>query len=171
MRLRDATWIHGNAAPVGCKVRRLRLPRGHCSRLRDVRLCDGGHQVRPIGITAAEPWYLLSNLDPSLDIGWAYGQRFCCEQQFQSQKSGIYQLERSGLRCPPRIGLLLLVVTVAVVVRALQEYAVSLAGARRRVDAHWKRELSGARIGLHWIQESVNGAGRVWIGLRSRCRK
>jgi len=43
---------------------------------------------------------------------------------------------------------------------------VSLAGERRRVDPYWKRGLSFARIGLHWIQQSVITAGRAllaWI--------
>ena len=166
MRLRADTWIHGTAAPMGCEVRRLRLPHGHCRGFRGVRLWDGGHQAnlvlaRPMGITAAEPWYLVSDLDPSLDLVWAYGQRFCCEQLFRDQKSGIFQLERSGLRDPARIDRLLLVVAIAVLISALQGYAVSLAGERRRVDPHWKRGLSFARIGLHWIQQSVIAAGRT----------
>ena len=165
MRLRADTWIHGTAAPMGCEVRRLRLPRGHCRGFRDVRLWDGSHRTnlvlaRPIGITASEPWYLVSNLEPSLDLVWAYGQRFCCEQLFRDQKSGIFQLERSGLREVERIDRLLLVVAIAVLISHLQGYAVSLAGERRRVDPHWKRGLSFARIGLHWLQQSVMTTGR-----------
>ena len=30
------------------------------------------------GIAFDEPWYLVSNLDPTLDLAWTYGQRFCC---------------------------------------------------------------------------------------------
>jgi hypothetical protein len=44
-----------------------------------------------------EPWYLVSILDPTLDRVWTYGQRFCCEQLFCDQKSGIFQ--RRQLRC------------------------------------------------------------------------
>ena len=136
-----------------------------------MRLWDGSRQTslvlaRPVGVTVAEPWYLVSNLEPSLDLVWAYGQRFCCEQMFRDQKSGIVQLERSGLRDPARIDRLLLVVAIAVLISALQGYAVSLAGERRRVDPHWKRGLSFARIGLHWLQQSVIAAGRAllaWI--------
>jgi len=168
MRLRADTWIHGTAAPMGCEVRRLRLPRGHCRGFRNVQLWDGGRRAnlvlaRPVGITAAEPWYLVSNLDPSLELVWTYGQRFCCEQLFRDQKSGIFQLESSGLRDPARIDRLLLVVAIAVLVSALQGFAVSLAGERRRVDPHWKRGLSFARIGLHWIQQSVITAGRALL--------
>jgi hypothetical protein len=42
MRLRADTWIHGTAAPMGCEVRRLRLPRGHCRGFRDVQLWSDG---------------------------------------------------------------------------------------------------------------------------------
>ena len=51
-------------------------------------------------------------------------------------------------------------VAIAVLVSALQGYVVSLAGERRRVDPHWNRGLSFARIGLHWIQQSVIAAGQ-----------
>jgi hypothetical protein len=63
MRLRADTWIHGTAAPMGCEV----------------RLWDSAHRAdlvlaRPVGNTAAEPGYLASNLEPSLDLVWAYCQ-------------------------------------------------------------------------------------------------
>jgi hypothetical protein len=169
MRLRADTWIHGTAAPMGCEVRRLRLPRGHCRGFRDVQLWGDGSQranlvlARPVGIAASEPWYLVSNLDPSLDLVWLYGQRFCCEQLFRDQKSGIFQLERSRLRSPDRIDRLLLVVAIAVLLSSLQGVAVSLSGQRRQVDPHWKRGLSFARIGLHWLQQSVITAGRALL--------
>lgn len=43
---------------------------------------------------------MVSNADPTLDLFWAYGQRCCCEQLIRDQKSGIFQLESSGLRDP-----------------------------------------------------------------------
>jgi hypothetical protein len=95
----------------------------------------------PTGLPVEEPWYLVSNADPALDLVWTYGQRFCCEQLFRDQKSGIFQLESSGLHDPARIDrllLLLLVVAIAVLVSSLQGFAVSLAGQRRRVDPHWQ---------------------------------
>jgi len=114
-----------------------------------------------VGIKAAEPLYLLSNFDPNLDLAWAYGQHFCCEQLFRDQKSGIFQLERSGQRDPARIDRLLLVVAIAVLTRALQVYPVSLAGERRLVDSHGN--VSFARIGLHWLQQSVIASGRILL--------
>ena len=129
-----------------------------------MRLWDGGHQTNlvvasPVGITAAEPWCLVSNLDPGLALVLTYGQHVCCEQQFRDQKSGILPLERSGLRCPKRFDRLLLVVAIAGLVSALQGYAVSLAGERRRVGSPLERGLSFARNGLHWLQQSVIAAG------------
>ncbi len=119
--------------------------------------------ARPIGIAVSEPWYLVSNRDPKLDLVWAYGQCFCCEQLFRDQKSGIFQLENSRLRDPARIDGLLLLVAIAVLISSLQGYAINLAGERRRVDPHWKRGLSFAHIGLHWMQQSMVTAGRALL--------
>ena len=139
----------------------MRLPRGYFRGFRDVSLWAEGTQranlllAFPTGLAVAEPWYLVSNADPTLDLVWAYGQRFCCEQLFRDQESGIFQLESSGPRDPQRIDRLLLVVAIAVLVGSLQGYAVSLAGKRRRVDPHWQRRLSFVRIGLKWLQQCV----------------
>jgi hypothetical protein len=147
MRLRGDAEIHGTAAPLGCQVRRLRLPRGHCRGFRDVQLWGDGQRranlvlARPVGIKSSEPWYLVSNQSPGLDLVWAYGQRFCCEQLFRDQKSGIFQLENSRLRDPARIDRLLLVVAIAVLISSLQGYAVSLS--------------------LHWLQQSAIASGRA----------
>ena len=78
-------------------MRRLQLPRCHCHGFRAVQLCECGHRAnlllaRPVCITAYEPWYLVSKLELNLDLGWAYGQRFCCEQISRDQKLGIFQL-------------------------------------------------------------------------------
>jgi hypothetical protein len=170
MRLRGDAEIHGTATPLGCQVRRLQLPRGHCRGFRDRQLWGDGQRranlvlARPVGIKASEPWYLVSNRAPTLDLVWAYGQRFCCEQLFRDQKSGIFQLEKSRLRDPARIDRLLLVVAIAVLLSSLQGYAISLGGQRPLVDAHWKRGLSFVRIGLHWLQQSAITAGRALLG-------
>ncbi len=95
--------------------------------------------AHPTGLPVEEPWYLISNAEPSLDLVWSYEKRFCCEQLFRDQKSGVFHLEDSGLRKPPRIDRLLLVVAIAVLAGSLQGYALSLAGLRRQVNPHWKR--------------------------------
>ncbi len=169
MRLRDDTEIHGTAAPLGCQVRRLHLRRGHCRGFRGVRLWADGNQTvnlvlaHPTGSPVEEPWYLISNAEPSLDLVWSYAQRFCCEQLFRDQKSGVFHLASSGLREPERIDRLLLIVAIAVLAGSLQGYALSLAGLRRQVDPHWKRGMSFLLIGLAALQMAVADAAVRWI--------
>jgi hypothetical protein len=164
MRLRGDTEIHGTAAPLGCQVRRLQLRRGVCRGFRNVRLwADGSQSVtlviaHPTGLAVEEPWFLISNLAPDLDLVWSYEKRFCCEQLFRDQKSGVFHLTGSGLREPQRIDRLLLVVAIAVLAGSLQGYALSLAGLRRQVDPHWKRGMSFLRIGLAALQMTVADA-------------
>ncbi len=135
MRLPGDTEIHGTAAPLGCLVRRLRLHRGECRSFRGVRLWADGRQsvnlllAHPTGLAVEEPWYLISNAEPGLDLVWSYARRFCCEQLFRDQKSGVLQLADSGVRDPQRIDRLLLVVAIAVLAGSLQGYGLSLAGA------------------------------------------
>ena len=121
---------------------------------------DGSQSVNlviahPTGLPVEEPWYLISNAEPSLDRVWSYAQRFCCEQLFRDQKSGVFQLASSGLRNSQRIDRLLLVVAIAVLAGSLQGYALSLAGLRRQIDPHWKRGMSFLRIGLAALQMAV----------------
>jgi hypothetical protein len=164
MRLRGDTEIHGTAAPLGCQVRRLHLRRGQFRGFRGVRLWADGSQTvnlviaHPTGLPVEEPWYLISNAEPSLELVWSYAQRFCCEQLFRDQKSGIFQLENSGLRDAERLDRLLLVVAIAVLVGSLQGYALSLAGLRRQVDPHWQRGMSFLRIGLAALQMAMSDA-------------
>ena len=166
MRLPGDTEIHGTAALLGTQVRRLRLRRGQCRGFRGIRLwADGSHAANlllahPTGLAVEEPWYLISNAEPALDLVWSYGRRFCCEQLFRDQKSGVFQLENSGLRDPERIDRLLLVVAIAVLAGSLQGYALSLAGLRRQVDPHWKRGMSFLRIGLGALQMLASDATR-----------
>jgi len=161
MRLRGDTEIHGTAAPLGCQVRKLQLRRGQCRGFRGVRLWADGSQsvnlviVHPTGLPVEEPWYLISNRAPDLDLVWSYEKRFCCEQLFRDQKSGVFHLAGSGLRDPQRIDRLLLVVAIAVLAGSLQGYTVSLAGLRRQVDPHWRRGMSFLRIGLAALQMAV----------------
>ncbi len=172
MRLPGDTEIHGTAAPLGCQVRRLRLHRGECRGFRGVRLWADGRQnvnlllAHPTGLAVEEPWYLISNAEPGLDLVWSYARRFCCEQLFRDQKSGVFQLAGSGLRDPKRIDRLLLVVAIAVLTGSLQGYGLSLAGLRRQVDPHWKRGMSFLRLGLGALQmASADATARLMAWL------
>ena len=177
MRLRGDTEIHGTAASLGCQVRKLQLLRGQCRGFRGVRLWADGSQsanlviAHPTGLPVEEPWYLISNRAADLDLVWSYEKRFCCEQLFRDQKSGVFQLASSGLRDPRRIDRLLLVVAIAVLAGSLQGYALSLAGLRRQVDPHWKRGMSFLRIGLAALQMVVaDAAARLmdWLPIPLR---
>jgi hypothetical protein len=132
---------------------------------------DGSHTAilllaYPTCLLVEEPWDLISNAEPSLDLVWAYGQRFCCEQLFRDQKSGIVQLVSSGLRHLERIARLLVVAAIAVLAGSLQGYALSLAGRRRQVDPHWKRGMSFLRIGLAVLQmHAADAAARLMAWL------
>ena len=164
MRLCSDTWIQGAGAPMGGEVRRLRLPRGHFRGFQNVSIWNGSSHkanlalAHPKGLPVDEPWYLISNGAPTLDLVWSYAERFCCEQLFRDQKSGLFQLECSGLRDPERIDRLLLVVAVAVLASSLQGYALSIEGLRRQVDPHWRRGMSFVRIGLASLQQFVANA-------------
>lgn len=177
MRLRGDTEIHGTAAPLGCQVRKLHLRRGQCRGFRGVRLwADGSQSVNlvlahPTGLPVEEPWSLISSAEPSHDLIWSYAKRFCCEQLFRDQKSGVFHLADSGLREPQRIDRLRLVVAIAVLAGSLQGYTLSLAGLRRQVDPHWKRGMSFLRIGLAALQMAVaDAAARLmdWLPIPLR---
>lgn len=172
MRLRGDAEIHGAAAPLGCQVLRLRLRCGDCRGFRGVRLWADGSQLAnlvlayPTGLPVEEPWYLISNAEPSLDLVWAYALRFCCEQLFRDQQSGVFQLASSGLRDPERIDRLLLVVAIAVLAGSLQGYALSLAGRRWQVDPHWQRGMRFLRSGLAALQmRTVDAKARLMAWL------
>jgi hypothetical protein len=85
---------------------------------------------------------------------------------FRDQKSGVFQLEDSGLRDPERINRLLLVVAIAVLAGSLQGYGLSLAGLRRQVDPHWKRGKSFLRLGLgalHMLASNATSRLMAWL--------
>ena len=83
---------------------------------------------------------------------WAYGQGFCCQQLFCDQKSGIFQLESSGLRDPARIVRLLLVLAIAVLASSLQVFAVSLVGERQ--DKCWPKGRIGTGLAVRFCVRS-----------------
>ena len=122
--------------------------------------------AHPTGLQVEEPWCLLSDRAPDLDLVWSYEKRFCCEQLFRDQKSGVCHLADSSLREPQRINRLMIVVAIAVLAGSLQGNALILAGLRRQVDPHWKRGMSFLRIGLAALQILVtNAAARLmdWL--------
>ncbi len=126
MRLRGDTDIHGTAVPLGCHVRQQHLFRGQCRGFRSVwPWADGSQSVNMViahltGLPVEELLFLISNRAPDLDLVWSYEKRFCCEQLFRDQISGMFHLPDSGLRGPQRIDGLLLVVAITVLASSLQ---------------------------------------------------
>jgi hypothetical protein len=171
MCLRSDTWIQGAGAPMGGQVRRPRLPRGQFRGFQNVSIWNGSSHkanlvlAHPTGLPVDEPWYLISNAAPTLDLVWSYAERFCCELLFRDQKSGLVQLESRGLRNPERIDPPLLVVAVAVLASSLQGYALSIEGLRRQLDPHWRRGRSFVRIGLASLLQFVANATATIPGL------
>lgn len=87
-----------------------------------------------------EPWSLIGDAEPKLDLEWCDSRHFCGKQPFCDQKSVLFQLVGRGLREPERIDGLLLLVAIALLAGHLQGDALSLEGLRRQVDPHWQRE-------------------------------
>jgi hypothetical protein len=169
MRLKSDTIAYGIGAPLGCEVRKVRLGKGLCRGFRNAQIWTRDSRrvnlllARPTGLSTNDPWYLVTSAELCLDLVWTYGHRFCCEQLFRDQKSGVFQLESSRIRDPERLNRLLLVLSIGVLIGSLQGFAVSLSGQRNQVDAHWERCLSFLRIGLSWMQQCVADSSKTLL--------
>jgi len=104
---------------------------------------------------AKEPWIVVSDEPAGPETLRDYGLRFSIEEGFLDHKSGGFQWESSKLRDARALQRLCLVMAVATLVLVCQGVAVAAAGLRRRVDPHWFRGLSYARIGWNWIRHAV----------------
>jgi hypothetical protein len=115
MRLKSDTITYRVGASLGCEVRKVRLVKGLCRSLRAAQIWSRDSRrvdlllARPTGLPTNEPWTLITSAELCLDLVWTYGQRFCCEQLFCDQKSGLFHLESSRIRSPERLNRLLLV--------------------------------------------------------------
>lgn len=105
---------------------------------------------------AKEPWVVLTDEPPSLDILWRYGLRFSIEEMFLDSKSGAFGLCESKIRSAAALERLYLVVAVAMLWGTTTGMAVQMAGVRVQVDPHFRRGLSYLKIGLRWLQGVVN---------------
>ncbi len=105
---------------------------------------------------AKEPWMILSDDWADADTLADYGQRFTIEEGFLDYKSNGFGWENSKLREGEALQRLCLVMAVATWILICQGSAVVDAGLRRRVDPHWRRGLSYARIGWNWIHYALN---------------
>ena len=92
---------------------------------------------------------------PSLNTLWQYALRFRVEELFLDSKSGVFELEASGIRSAQALERLYLVAAVAILYDTTQGMAVQLDGLRTQVAPHWTRGISYLNIGLRWLEGAV----------------
>ncbi|WP_297082963.1 transposase [Thermoleptolyngbya sp. C42_A2020_037] len=103
-----------------------------------------------------EPWAVITDGSPSLNTLWQYALRFRVEELFLDSKSGVFDLEASGIRSAQALERLYLVAAVAILYGTTQGMAVQLDGLRSQVDPHWTRGIRYLNIGLRWLRGVVN---------------
>ncbi|WP_225906698.1 MULTISPECIES: hypothetical protein [Thermoleptolyngbya] len=103
-----------------------------------------------------EPWAVITDEPSSLDPLWQYALRFRIEELFLDSKSGVFELEASGIRSAQALERLYLVAAVAILYGITQGMAIQLDGLRTQVDPHWSRGISYLKIGLRWLKGVVN---------------
>lgn len=105
---------------------------------------------------AKEPWMILCDDWADGEILADYGQRFTIEEGFLDAKSNGFGWEDSKLRDTSALQRLCFVMAVATWFLICQGCEVVDAGLRRRVDPHWRRGLSYARIGWRWVHYALS---------------
>ena len=99
-----------------------------------------------------EPWAVITDEEPTLQILWQYAMRFRIEELFLDSKSGVFELEESKIRQPQALERLYLVVALALLFATTHGMAVQLNGLRQQVDPHYRRGLSYLKIGVRWLK-------------------
>lgn len=110
---------------------------------------------------AEEPWIVLSDEPTWPETLGEYALRFDIEEGFLDQKSNGFQWESSRLRDRHALRRLCFVMAVATLILVCQGSAVVAQGQRRRVDPHWLRGHSYARIGWDWIRRTLARGGSL----------
>ncbi len=109
--------------------------------------------ARPAGVD--DPWVVLTDLPPTLQILSHYASRFSIEHLFHDNKSGEFDLEACRIRDATQLERLYLVIAIATVYATLQGLDVHQQQQRRRIDIHLNRGLSFLKLGLRWIRGAV----------------
>jgi hypothetical protein len=97
----------------------------------------------------------LSNDRASVEHFIEYAQRFDIEELFKDEKSGGFNLEKSGLEDVMALERLILVIAVSTLVILNEGLMVIDEDKIREVDAHWRRGLSCFQIGWRWILKQL----------------
>jgi hypothetical protein len=158
--------IKGNQA-LKCQGKRMK-PRMLGLKKGDAMLFTGiidfGKGLRRLSLSAGwsrysdEPWYILSNEAASIERFTEYAQRFDIEELFRDEKSGGFNLEKSGLEDVMGLDRLILVIAVATMVILHEGQVVIEEKKVKEVDAHWRRGLSCFQIGWRWILKQLGKA-------------
>jgi hypothetical protein len=133
------------------------------------RIIEFGKELQVLSLSAGwskhsdEPWYILSNGEADVERFMEYAQRFDIEEMFRDEKSGGFNLEKSGLEDVMALERLILIIAVATMVILHEGLVVMEEGKVREVDAHWNRGLSCFQIGWRWI---LKQCGKAMVTLK-----
>ncbi|HHI71516.1 MAG TPA: hypothetical protein ENJ91_10970 [Rhodobacteraceae bacterium] len=105
---------------------------------------------------AKEPWMIWCDDWADAEVLADYGRRFTIEEGFLDYKSNGFGWEDSKLRDTSALQRLCFVMAIATWILICQGSEVVDAGLRRKVDPHWRRGLSYARIGWNWIHHALS---------------
>lgn len=139
--LQGGSWHYCIRVPCNIQLRRIRRypiaasslypKKGEAALYRNVGLwLDGYHRCNlvvasPGGIK--EPWAVISDEPPTLQILWQYALRFRVEELFLDSKSGAFELEDSRLRSAKSLERLYLIAALALLYSTSQGMAVQVA--------------------------------------------
>lgn len=122
----------------------------------DVRVLNNidAHLATANLAVAQEPWAVLTNLAPSLQIFEMYGKRFGgIEPHFKDYKSAGFDLNRSHLRDAQALTCLFMLLAAAGIIAMSIAIVLNASGFSRSIDSHSQRGLSFLQLGLRFIQQ------------------
>lgn len=146
-------WTGKDYRPMHCRVRAGQVAFWHHVYLWNVY--EEAHVAVGWEKGAKEPWMILCKDWADAEVLADYGRRFSIEEGFLDAKSNGFGWEASRLRDTEALQRLCFVMAVATWILICQGVKVHEAGLRRRVDPHWRRGLSYARIGWHWMLHAL----------------
>jgi len=147
-------WTGKTYKPLRCRVQAGQVAYWHHVYLWDVH--EEAHVAVGWEKGAKEPWMVLCDDWADAQTLVDYGQRFAIEEGFLDAKSNGFGWEDAKLRDNQALQRLCLVMAVATWILICQGTEVVEAGLRRKVDPHWRRGLSYARIGWNWIHRALS---------------
>lgn len=113
----------------------------------------------------AEQWQVVSSEPTTIDTFAEYGERFRIEEGFLDDKSGLFDLEASGLRDTVSLNRLVLILALATLFLVSKGIETVARERRRMVDPHWERGLSYLKIGLRAVQWALSRGQAVFTRL------